>query len=415
MIAVGTRGVVRRAEHRERWDRKPLGDRERVDHADDQRGRPAQHDHRGKKETSSEIERADQTNRSALGGTGRDLDRKRVRGQQNEEPRRWNLQERRDASECAERSDEEEVRVHTAVLGDREGRIETGRDQRAEHPHRRRRERRDVGDERVVRAEVQGNEQCPDDEEGPSGFLDSRDAVADEATAEEAKRTDDHESEPHGVGDLLSRDVHEDQGGNDDEERPEIKEQARRALWSEEGLDERRRSRSQWRSDSRRRCLHRNGRRPGRRARTRDRHRGGGSWSNRPGFELFGDDHPDAVGRGLVQRARADQVIETVEQVRATQRQERRRHLKGAAAHRTRRPGGAGLRCSAEIAMNGRHDSSRPFPSTTRVHIILTGTSLCAQPTNRPSLEPPPRRVLRHRGISHPPSRDRSIVVRSER
>ena len=81
--------------------------------------------------------------------------------------------------------------------------------------------------------------------------------------------------------------------------------------------------------------MHRNGRRPGRRARTRDRHRGGGSWSNRPGFELFGDDHPDAVGRGLVQRARADQVIETVEQVRATQRQERRRHLKGAAAHRT--------------------------------------------------------------------------------
>ena len=173
------------------------------------------------------------------------------------------------------------------------------------------------------------------DEERPAGLLHSRDAVADEAAAEEAKSTDDHESEPHGVGDLLSRDVHEDQGGNDDEERPEIKEQARRALWSEEGLDERRRSRSQWRSDSRRRCLHRNGRRPGRRARTRDRHRGGGSWSNRPGFELFGDDHPDAVGRGLVQRARADQVIETVEQVRATQRQERRRHLKGAAAHRT--------------------------------------------------------------------------------
>jgi hypothetical protein len=49
------------------------------------------------------------------------------------------------------------------------------------------------------------------------------------------------------------------------------------------------------------------------------------------------------------------------------------------------------------------------------MHIILTRTSLSAQPTNRPSLESPPRRVLRHGGVSHPRPLGRSIVVRSER
>ena len=56
-----------------------------------------------------------------------------------------------------------------------------------------------MGDERVVRAEVQRNEQRTDDEEGPSRLLHPRDAVADEAAAEKAERSNDHEREPHGV------------------------------------------------------------------------------------------------------------------------------------------------------------------------------------------------------------------------